>query len=79
VFSLVLWYVAGNNFWEGRPVLKPNVDTVKLRRSVKNFAFHSKPSNGTVSDYCTIRDLRNVIDNLTDVLNAFVDELEREE
>lgn len=55
---------------------KSKIDTAKLRKLIQNFKFHSTPSDAVLSHPCTVQDIRNVIDNVTKVLNAFVDELE---
>lgn len=55
------------------------VDTQKLRDLVYQFSFHSKPSSGNYSDPCTVQDINNVINKLTDVLNGFIDELEKDQ
>lgn len=55
------------------------VDTEKLRRLVKNYEFHSKPSNGNPFEPCTIKDLDTVISNTAKLLYAFIDELENKE
>lgn len=55
------------------------VDTQKLRDLVYQFSFHSKPSSCNYSDPCTVQDINNVINKLTDVLNGFIDELEKDQ
>lgn len=55
------------------------VDTEKLRRMVKDFAFHSRPTSATGSTPCTVQDLNRVIDNLQKVLYAMVAEIEENE
>lgn len=58
---------------------KSNVDTQKLRRLIKDFKFHTRPSNGMSTAPCTVQDINKVIDNVAKVLTAFVDELEHAE
>lgn len=55
------------------------VDTEKLRRMVKDFAFYSRPTSATGSTPCTVQDLNRVIDNLQKVLYAMVAEMEENE
>ncbi|MDE7193545.1 MAG: hypothetical protein K2O14_06190 [Oscillospiraceae bacterium] len=55
---------------------KSKIDTAKLRELIHQFKFHTTPSNADPSHPCTVKDIRNVIDNVTKLLNAFVDELE---
>lgn len=55
---------------------KKQIDTDRLRKSVRNFQFYSTPSNGTQSAPCTVGDIHKLIDNIAKVLNVFVDELE---
>lgn len=52
------------------------IDTAKLRALIRNFRFHTTPSDAVLSHPCTVQDIRNVIDNVSKLLNAFVDELE---
>jgi hypothetical protein len=53
------------------------VDTDKLRNLVYQFSFYSKPSSGDSSAPCTVGDINRVVDKVSNVLNAFVDELEK--
>lgn len=55
---------------------KKQIDTAKLRKLITDFKFYSRPSDGVQSNPCTIKDINNVIDNVSRVLNEFVDELE---
>lgn len=55
------------------------VDTERLRRMIKDFAFHSRPTSATGSTPCTVQDLNRVIDNLQKVLYAMVSEMEENE
>ncbi len=54
------------------------VDTDKLIKAVKHFAFYSTPSNGDHSAPCTVGDIHKVINNISKVLYTFIDELEKE-
>lgn len=54
-------------------------DIEKLRNLVYHFSFYSKPSNGSHSAPCTVGDLNKVIKNTSDLLYAFIDELEKDE
>lgn len=49
-----------------------------LREQVENFAFCSKPSNANSSAPCTVGDMNNLIKNVKELLNSFIDELEEE-
>ena len=53
-----------------------NIDTVKLRNLIQHYKFHSRPSNGSSSEPCTIGDLNNVINKTAELLTQFVDELD---
>lgn len=55
---------------------KSKIDTAKLRKLISNFKFYSAPSDGVLSNPCTVQDIRKVINNVSKLLNAFVDELE---
>lgn len=55
---------------------KKQIDTVKLRKLIKDFKLHSTPSDAVQSHTCTISDINKVINNVAKVLNGFVDELE---
>lgn len=55
---------------------KKQINTAKLRKLIKDFKFNSKPSDAIQSNPCTIRDINEVIDNVSKLLNKFVDELE---
>lgn len=54
-------------------------DTAKLRELVYHFSFYSNPSDGNPSSPCTVGDLNKVIKNVSDLLYAFIDELEEDE
>lgn len=54
-------------------------DIEKLRNLVYQFSFYSKPSNCNYSTPCTVGDLNKVIKNVSDLLYAFIDELEKDE
>lgn len=53
-----------------------DINTQALRDAVNNFKFYSAPSNADSSAACTVKDLRNVITQVADLLNVFIDELE---
>lgn len=55
------------------------MDTARLRKLVRDFAFYSKPSNGDSSAPCTVGDINKVIANTAKVLNAIIVELEESE
>lgn len=54
------------------------VDTQRLRIAVSNFYQHCHLSNsGNHSAPCKAHELENIIRELTNVLNVFIDELEK--
>ena len=56
-----------------------NIDTGRLRESVKNFKFYGGPSNSSGSAPATVKDINNVINNVAKLLNTFIQELEQAE
>ncbi len=52
------------------------IDTAKLRKLIQDFKFYTHPSASNYSSPCTVQDVRQVIDNVSKLLDAFVDELE---
>jgi hypothetical protein len=54
------------------------VDTEKLRKAVKHFSFSSRLSNRDMSKPCTAEDLEKVIHEVEKLMNAFIDELEKQ-
>lgn len=52
------------------------IDTNTLKKAIRNFQFYSTPSNGNHSEPCTIGDIYKVINNVTKLMNTFVDEIE---
>lgn len=52
------------------------VDTENLRNLVEQFRFSSNPSNADSSAPCTVGDVRRVVKNIADVLDALINELE---
>lgn len=54
-------------------------DTAKLHKLVSKFESDSRPRNADRSAPCTVGDIKNVVENLAKVLNAFVDEMEDSE
>ena len=53
-----------------------NIDTRSLRESVKNFKFYGGPSNSSDSAPATVKDVKDVVDDVAALLNEFIDELE---
>jgi hypothetical protein len=51
-------------------------DTEKLRKAIEHFKFSSRPSNGDKSSPCTVGDIEKVVNNISKVLQKFVEELE---
>jgi len=51
------------------------VDIEKLQKAVSNFAYYSRPSSSDGSSPATVRDINNLIEQTTTVLNQFIDEL----
>lgn len=51
-------------------------DIEKLRNLVERFRFSSNPSSADYSVPCTVADIRRVVANTADVLEAIIDELE---
>jgi hypothetical protein len=51
-------------------------DTQKLRKAIEHFKFSSRPSNGDKSSPCTVGDIEKVVNNISKVLQKFVEELE---
>lgn len=52
------------------------LDTEKLHSLVEQFRFSSNPSNADYSASCTVADIRRVVSNAANVLDAIIDELE---
>jgi len=52
------------------------IDTQRLRDAVASFRFYGKPSNASANEPCTNRDIWKIIDEVTKVLNVFIDEFE---
>ena len=52
------------------------IDTQRLRRLVRNFKFYARQSNTNESSNCTVKDLNNVVNNLANVLELFIEEIE---
>ena len=55
------------------------IDTQKLRQAIRDFKFYSRPSSATLGTPADVDDINRVIDGVTKVLNAFVQELEKNE
>lgn len=55
------------------------LDTNKLRDMVYRFSFYSGPSSGVQSNPCTVGDLKKVVEDISDLLYAFIDELEQDD
>lgn len=53
-----------------------NIDTEKLRRAVYDFQFHGGPSNSTGSNPATIKDVKDVVNGIAELLYEFINELE---
>ena len=51
-----------------------DIDTIKLREAVKRFTALSRSSDS--SKPCTNHELNNVVINLAELFNTFIDELE---
>ena len=51
-------------------------DTQKLRKAIEDFKFYSRPSNSDRNSPCTVGDVEKVIDNISKVLQKFIEELE---
>lgn len=54
-------------------------DIVRLRQAVSNFKFYTHPASANGSDPCTVQDMNNLVRNLSEVLNVFIEELESDE
>ena len=54
-------------------------DIVRLRQAVSNFKFYTHPASVNGSDPCTVQDMNNLVRNLSEVLNVFIEELESAE
>lgn len=54
------------------------IDTNALRNAVETFSFYAKPSNGSSSEPCTVGDINKLITEISNVFNAFIEELEKE-
>lgn len=54
------------------------VDTDKLRMAIRHFVFVSEPSNRNLDRPCTASELEKAIHEVAKLMNAFVDELEKE-
>lgn len=55
-----------------------HIDTLRLREAVEHFRFYSYPNSTNHSDPCTVKDIRKVVDNISQVLAEFIDALEAE-
>ena len=53
-----------------------NIDTGRLREAVKDFKFHGEPTNSSGSAPATVKDVKDVVDDVAALLNEFIDELE---
>lgn len=53
-----------------------NIDTGRLREAVKDFKFHGGPTNSSASAPATVKDVKDVVDDVAALLNEFIDELE---
>lgn len=53
------------------------IDTEKLRKAIRDFEFYSRPSSATHGTPATVDDVNRVIGKVADVLNTFVQELEK--
>lgn len=51
-------------------------DIVRLRQAVSNFKIYTHPASSNGSDPCTVQDMNNLVRNLSEVLNVFIEELE---
>lgn len=54
------------------------VDADKLRNAIKHFVFVAEPSNRNLDRPCTASELEKAIHEVAKLMNAFVDELEKE-
>lgn len=55
------------------------IDMDKLRKAVRSFAFHARPSSANDATPCTVGDLNEVIADVRKVLEAFIDEIEADQ
>ena len=53
-----------------------NIDTGSLREAVKKFKFYGGPSNSSGSAPATVKDVKDVVDDVAALLNEFINELE---
>ena len=53
-------------------------DIQKLRKAIKNFEFWAKPSTGNGASPCTADDINRLIREISKVLQAFANELDKE-
>ena len=52
-------------------------DIQKLQKAVRDFEFRASPSNGNGSSPCTVDDLNKLIREISKVLSAFINELDK--
>ena len=53
-----------------------SIDTNTLRKAIRDFQFHSTPSNGDHNAPCTVGDIHKLVNGITKLLNTFVAEIE---